>query len=74
VELAAALELLSKPLTFAPEETASAGALMGKPAPRPDAAMTEPQAEKPAVAEDLDDPLKTLCWALMASNEFLYVE
>jgi hypothetical protein len=73
-EIAAGLELLGNPLTFAPVETASAGALMGKPAPRTDAAMTEPKAEEPAAKEAGDDPLATLCWALLASNELLYVE
>ncbi len=73
-EIAAGLDLLSKPLSLVPAETASTSELMGKPAPRTDAALTETSASEPATEEAADDPLKTLCWALLASNELLYVE
>jgi hypothetical protein len=78
-ETAAAMELLSEPLTLETTqpaaETASASAAMGKPEPRSDAALTTPQEPaQDATEKAVDDPLETLCWALLASNQFLYVE
>jgi hypothetical protein len=34
---------------------------------------TETEASKPEAKVVKDDPLKSLCWALLSSNEFLFL-
>lgn len=72
-EFASALELLrSEPVTkAAPAAVQSAGMAL-KPAPEPLA--IEPTTDKEKAASKIpQSPLKSLCWALLSSNEFLYL-
>ncbi len=87
-ELAAALELLRSKITpteSKPEPLPSGGAagLAAKPAagaamawadaPKADAAAPKAEGAE-SKKKSPDSPLKSLCWALLSSNEFLYVE
>lgn len=73
-ELKESLELLHTPIESPPATRASASmgsSLAAKPAPG-DASVSAPAAaESPSISAD--SPLKALCWALLSSNEFLFL-
>jgi mono/diheme cytochrome c family protein/cytochrome c553 len=76
-ELAAAVALLHES-TSAPDERAVVNyqpvALNAKPAGGASASMdAAPAAGKPAKAKVEETPLQALCWALLSSNEFLFL-
>jgi mono/diheme cytochrome c family protein len=82
-EQEAALELLrsktpDSPSKRDPSMTPSGGNRAGlamKPAGEPSTWNAEPAVESSAAPKKIDQsPLKSLCWALLSSNEFLYVE
>jgi hypothetical protein len=70
-ELAAALEFFhSAPANLASAESpnATGASLAAKPAPGGEPVSSIP----PAAAAPQDSPLKSLCWGLLSTNEFLY--
>ena len=76
-ELAAAVALLHES-TSAPDERAVVNyqpvALNAKPAGGASTSMdAAPAAGKPAKAKVEETPLQALCWALLSSNEFLFL-
>jgi hypothetical protein len=76
-ELKYSLELLHSPPVAEPAKTASTSSSMAstfaaKPEAAPEAITAPPPApESPAIPGD--SPLKALCWALLSSNEFLFL-
>jgi hypothetical protein len=70
-----AVELLKNPIA---EPASSTSAMAPGVAAKPEAeesavsgaAASEPKSETKVV---MDDPLKSLCWALLSSNEFLFL-
>jgi hypothetical protein len=74
-ELAASLELLHDQtgVTAAPGTTQTASAARFAAKPEAAAAAVAPSAEPQKPAKSAASPLKSLCWALLSSNEFLYL-
>jgi Protein of unknown function (DUF1549)/Protein of unknown function (DUF1553)/Planctomycete cytochrome C len=74
-ELRDSLELLHSPAASAPANKAAippgASSFAAKPAPAEVSVMAPAAPESPAVPAD--SPLKALCWALLSSNEFLFL-
>jgi hypothetical protein len=71
VELKASLELLRRPIPEpAQKSSPTAAGLAAKPEPT---AMTAPAAGSEPAAKPAVPALKALCWALLSSNEFLFL-
>jgi hypothetical protein len=75
-ELAASIEFMHRPDLLRAQEKAKAEAA---PAQTPfknvamDGTVSEPGGKKAEAKTPQDSPLKSLCWALLSSTEFLYI-
>jgi hypothetical protein len=78
-ELKMSLELLREPATgpVKPETSSPSAAPAAKPAPQSGGAAAAAPAEEAKPASDAprgpETPLEALCWALLSSNEFLFL-
>lgn len=70
-ELKDSLELFNNPVEVPKSSSSMAGSLAAKPAS--DAGGSVRPTAPESTASAADSPLKALCWALLSSNEFLFV-